>query len=221
MDVDLSDLLTQACSPMVERVEASFVRKKDFYYGWSISGRVATLRICDYMQGAPKEVLGDFGRMIVRRGLNRSWAYPESFIDYVSSNKYILSGRPVFVKRSRNLTRTDAGEHATLSDSVQRLLDSELLEPSDIENSYMSWTRNESYRKLGFCSTMFRVVGISAILDSKDVPDELRDYVVYHECLHLRQRYNPSGRSHNSVFKSWEHRFPEWKKCEGMLIKLR
>ena len=70
---------------------------------------------------------------------------------------------------------------------------------------------------MGFCSTMFRVVGISSRLDSDDVPDFVRDYVVYHECLHLRQGYRPDRRVHDAQFRSWERMFPRWREAESVL----
>ncbi len=131
-----------------------------------------------------------------------------------------MDHRPAYISRSRNLTRTANGEVAYLYDSVQRLMDSSLLSESDIENSYISWTRRDSVRRVGFCSTMFRVVGISSRLDSDDIPDHVRDYVVYHECLHLRQGYRPSHRVHDAEFRSWERSYPGWRESETVLRKL-
>lgn len=92
-----------------------------------------------------------------------------------------------------------------------------LLRPEDIDDSYFSWTRRDNTRKIGFCETMFRVVGISSVLDSPDVSQEALDYVVYHECLHLRQRYRPSGRYHDARFRQWEHLYPGWRGIEDEL----
>ena len=221
MDAELSELLTARCSPLVERVEAEFIRRKDFCYAWRIQNRQARIQISDYLQGAPEDVLVDFGEMVVVRGLKRKWTIPDSFKSFVDSEEFIVSRRPTFIQRSRNLMRTDMGEHSFIPDSVQRLLDSGLLLPSDIENSWFSWTRRDNFRRLGFCSTLFRVVGISSILDSPDIPDDLLDYVVYHECLHLRQGYRPDRRSHDAEFRAWEHAYPGWKGCEDRLRRLR
>ncbi len=220
MPGDLSEMLTERCRQYVDRVDADFVAKKDFYYAWSIGNGSAIVRISDYLRGAPDAVLADFGEMIVRRAKGLTWSEPDSFMSYVTSDEYILTRRPVFIGRSRNLLRTDAGAHAFIPDSVDRLIDVGLLSPSDICNSSFSWTRRDSTRRLGFCSTMFRVVGISSALDSSDVSDILRDYVVYHECLHLRQGYRPSGRVHDMEFRKWEHSFPGWRECEKQLRAL-
>lgn len=158
--------------------------------------------------------------MIALRALGREWSEPESFLAFVRSEGFVSSRRPVFIGRSRNLLRTDVGEARSLPDSVRRLTDSGLLTAGDVENSVMSWTRRDSYRRVGFCSTMFRVVGISLALDSPDLPDSVVDYVVYHECLHLRQGYLPTSRVHDARFRSWEHEYPGWRECEAALRSL-
>jgi hypothetical protein len=157
---------------------------------------------------------------ICLRAKGKKVAAPASFLEYVRDPDFITQNRPTYIRRSKNLTRSDIGTCFALSDSLQRLMDSGLILPSDIENSYISWTRRDSARRLGFCSTMFRVVGISSILDSEDVPDDYRDYVVYHECLHLRQGYRSSGTYHTQVFRNWERMYPGWQSIEAGLRKL-
>ena len=145
---------------------------------------------------------------------------PASFCEYVATDGFVISRRPIYIDRSRNLLRTDIGDHAFIPDSIQRLLDADLLTPEDIRNSWFSWTRRDNLLRLGFCSTLFRVVGISSALDSPEVPDAVRDYVVYHECLHLRQGYRPGGRTHDPEFRRWEHSYLGWKECEIALRTL-
>lgn len=203
-----------------KRVEADFMVRKEFSYSWRASKDSIEIHVSDYLQDAPTEVLSDFCAMVCDRALGRKWAEPQSYLDHVRSDTFIVSHRPTYIKRSRNLLGTGCGETAYLHDSVQRLLDAGLLSSDDISNSYMSWTRRDSVRRVGFCSTMFRVVGISARLDSDDIPDSVRDYVVYHECLHLRQGYRPSRRAHDSEFRGWERAYPGWREAETTLRRL-
>ena len=67
---------------------------------------------------------------------------------------------------------------------------------------------------------MFRVVGISSVLDDPSVPDSVRDFVVYHECLHLRQKFRIPHNAHNALFREYEHRFPDWEGAEDFLTRL-
>lgn len=218
---DASAEIAPLCSDYFHRTVASYVPRKEYFYSWRIDGDTLTLKISDYIEGCPGGVLSDLCEMVCRRARKMDWSESDRYVGYLRSDEFILRNRSEYIRRSRNLIRSDVGEHADLMDSVQRLLDSGMLMPDDIRNSYMSWTNSDSRRRVGFCSTMFRVVGISAALDDPEIPDFVRDYVVYHECLHLRQGYRPSHRHHDGVFRSWEHSFPEWKDAENILRRLR
>ena len=158
--------------------------------------------------------------MVCRRARRRSWREPESFKEYVDRDAFILAKRPIYIHRSRNLLCTEVGEHRTLTDSLDRLLESGLLVPLDIENSYFSWTKRPATRRVGFCNRLMRVVGISKVLDSPDIPEWVLDYVVYHESLHLRQRYT-HGAAHDAEFRKWEHTYPRWVEAEDFLRRLQ
>ena len=212
--------VAQLCRGYFGIVTAEYVKRKEFYYAWRIKGDSIHIQISDYMKGCPEDVLSDMCVMICRRAKGLKWSESEAFLDYVTSDDFILNNRPTYIARSKNIIRSDTGDVHNLSKSVQRLLDSGILEESDITNSYISWTRRDSKRRVGFCSTMFRLVGISAALDSEDVSEHTLDYVVYHECLHLRQGYRPSHRVHDSVFRQWEHTYPGWQDAETALRKL-
>ena len=117
-DAALSGLIAERCARQVDSVEARFVAKKDFYYAWALQGRSATVQISDYLQGAPDVVLADFGEMVVRRALELDWEVPASFTDFVRTDGFVETRRPVFIRRSKNLLRTDAGEFRSIPDSV-------------------------------------------------------------------------------------------------------
>ena len=214
---DISDIVAGACAPYYSDVSASMASRKEYFYSWRVQGGSIGITLSDYLDGAPDEVLCDVAAMVCRRSKRLKWEEPESFLDYVTDPDFIAEYRPLYIRRSRNLTRSDMGENYCLMDSVQRLLDCGLLQPEDIENAYMSWTVRDTTRRLGFCSTMFRVVGISSALDSTMADDDMRDYVVYHECLHLRQRYSGDSRHHDARFRSWERAYPGWKGIEARL----
>ena len=209
-----------AYRPYFREATGDFVARKEFGYSWKVYGSAIEMHVSDYLLGAPDQVLYDFCDMVCRRARGQRCTEPPSYLDHVRSDSFIVDHRPTYIGRSRNLARTGCGETAYLHDSVQRLLDSGLLEDGDVSNSYISWTLRDNVRRVGFCSTMFRVVGISSRLDSDDIPDFVRDYVVYHECLHLRQGYRPSKRVHDSQFRSWERLHPRWRDAESVLRKL-
>ena len=65
------------------------------------------------------------------------------------------------------------------------------------------------------------IVAISSIFDDPKVPEELLDYVVFHECLHLRQGYRPfNRRPHDAEFQRQERMFPRYEEMESQLKSL-
>ncbi|MCQ2070457.1 MAG: M48 family metallopeptidase [archaeon] len=190
--------------------QCRFSHAKDFGWGWSLKGDVLEISVTDYLDSAPDDVLESFCRSIVNYILKKDYGFTDVFLGYIRSDGFILGKRPVFIKRSRNITRNDVGRTRSLYDSVQRLLDAGLLTESDIENTEFTWTVEPGYTRLGTCSQMFRVVTISSVLDDADVPERLLDYVVYHECMHLRQGCTPFTHvHHDAVFHRYMKRFPD------------
>ena len=216
---DLGPIVAGSCRPMYGSVTAEWNSRKEFTYQWRRSGDSIHITIPDYLDTAPDDVLREFVAFVCRKSRGSQEGFPADVRRYLMSDGYITGKRPVYLSRSRNLAMTSAGDNYDLCDSVQRLLDSGLLVEADVDNAYISWTLRDSVRRVGFCSTMFRVVGVSARLDSPDLADCVRDYVVYHECLHLRQG-RMGARGHDPVFRAWERSFPGWRDIERTLSGL-
>lgn len=216
---DLSAALECACRRPYSTVTAEWNSRKDFTYQWRRQGDSVHMTLPDYLDTAPDPVLSEFIGFVCRRSAGSREGFPALVTDHVSSDTFILEKRPIYISRSRNLARTSMGVHADLCESVQRLLDGSLLTDGDVDNSYISWTVRGGVRRVGFCSPMFRVVGVSSRLDSSDVTDVMRDYVVYHECLHLRQG-RMGKRGHDAQFRGWERSYPGWQDIEKRLSSL-
>lgn len=200
---------------------ASFCRAKEFQASWKRSGNRVDIRVSDYLIDAPDEVIADFSQAVVGAVVNKKPAYGRTYLDWVRSDEYINSKRKIYLRRSRNLTGSPEGNERDLIGSLDRLLDSGLLDPAGIGNSFFSWTKTSNVRKLGFCSPMMRVVGISSVLDDASVPEFVLDYVVYHESLHLAQGYRPGQRPHSKKFKTDEKKYPRYEEAESYLKSIR
>ncbi|MCL1978633.1 MAG: hypothetical protein FWG60_00515 [Methanomassiliicoccaceae archaeon] len=224
--VQTNGRLFEIVSPIVsdhglELRSASFFGPKEFQASWKRSGDCIDVKISDYLSDAPDEVVRDFSGTVIRTIVNRRPTYGRTYLEWVTSDEYICSKRKIYLRRSRNLTGSPEGNERTLIDSLDRLLDSGLLDPAGIDNSFFSWTRTPNMRKIGYCSPMMRVVGVSSALDDVSVPEFVLDYVVYHESLHLAQGYRPGQRAHDKRFRADERRYPEYEKAEGYLRSLR
>jgi len=201
----------------VELRAASFCGAKEFQASWKRSGNCIDVMISDYLIDAPEDVIADFSQTVIGTIANRRPTYGKTYLDWVRSDGYINSKRKIYLRRSRNLTGSPQGNERDLIESLDRLLDSRLLEPDSISNSFFSWTKMSSVRRFGFCSPMMRVVGISCTLDDASVPEFVLDYVVYHESLHLAQGYQPGRRPHSKEFRANERKYPKHEEAETYL----
>lgn len=189
--------------------KATFVATKDFNIAWNASRYTLSMTVSDYLDDAPGEVIREFLRGALTYIYGGKHVFGKKYLDYIKSDEFILRKRPIFYKRSRNIARTDVGRYRNLFDSVDRLLDRGLLDESDIDNTVFSWSKTVNTTRLGYCAQMFRVVVISAVFDDDSIPERYLDYVVYHECLHLRQGYRPFDRHpHDSEFHRQESLYP-------------
>ena len=218
--------LFELISPIVsgnglELRTAAFFGPKEFQASWKRSGNCIDIMISDYLVDAPDAVIQDFSSTVIGTITDRRPAYGDTHLDWVRSDRYINDKRRIYLRRSRNLTGSHTGNERDLTDSLDRLLDSGLLVPDGIDNSFFSWTKLPNVRKLGFCSPMMRVVGISSVFDDVSVPEFVLDYVVYHESLHLTQGYRPGQRAHSKKFRADEKKYPRYDEAESYLRSLR
>jgi len=200
---------------------ASFCRAKEFHASWRKTGDRIEIVLSDYLIDAPEGVITDFSRTVIGIIANKKPSYGETYLEWVRSDEYINSKRKIYLKRSRNLTGSPEGNERDIIGSLERLLDSGLLDPAGLDNSFFSWTRIPNVRRLGFCSPMMRVVGVSCVLDDVSVPEFVLDYVVYHESLHLAQGYRPGQRPHTKKFRADEKKYPKYEEAESYLRSLR
>ncbi len=198
--------------------EAHFTAFKEMNFRWGIKGNEVVYKVSDYLDDAPDEVLEEFVKSSLTYIFGGRHVWSQRYRDYCSSDDFILRKRPVYYKRARRLIRTDVGTYRNIFDAVQRLLDRGLLTLKDIDNTLFTWTEDPTFTRLGFCTQMFRIVVISRVFDNPDVPEELFDFVVYHECMHLRQGYRPFDRNpHDAAFKASMHLYPDWRELDKRL----
>jgi len=220
-DERLFDILSPiAASRNIAIESASFYGFKEFQASWRKNDDKMIIRFSDYLIDAPDDVLKDFSKTVIGTIEKKRPSYGKTYLEWVTSEEFINSKRKIYLRRSRNLTGSPEGNERTIIDSLDRLLDTSLLEPGSIDNSIFSWTKNPNIRKFGYCSPMMRVVGVSCVLDDLNVPEFVFDYVVYHESLHLMQGYRPGHRAHSKDFRECERLFPKYEEAERYLKTL-
>jgi predicted metal-dependent hydrolase len=76
-------------------------------------------------------------------------------------------------------------------------------------------------KRVGYCSVLMKVIVISSVLDSQEIPKFVVDYVLYHELTHLNKGFDPFGQKHGIDFLALEHIFPMHSEANEWLKRLK
>lgn len=202
-----------------DRIGAEYVAYRDFKVKWTRSYKWADFQVSDYLADAPECVLEDLAETLFSRitgGEDR--AYGPELTGFITSAKFREDKQPIYVRRSRNITRSPDGEHKSLADSLQRLKDMGLV--SENAEPYLTWTKDELTSLVGFCSTLMDVIVISSALDTDAVEDYVLDYALYHQCLVIRDGWVNFNKGVPFDFRAEEKKFPKWKEAEEFISRM-
>jgi len=201
-------------------VSADFESFKEFKVKWRRSCGWIEFAASDYMKDAPEEVLKGIAETIFSRITKRERRkYSDIMLEWLTSKEFVRNKQPIYLKRSRNLTGTHVGEHIDLNESYQRLIDMGLV--SYDEDLVISWTRQPNVKRVGYCSTLMKVIAISSVFDTKEIPQFVSDFILYHEIIHLNKGFDPFNQKHDTDFRELERLYPRREEAEGWLKRLR
>ena len=201
-----------------DNVDAEFVAFKELKIKWQRSYGKAEFKVSDYLSDAPADILDDIAKTLFSKISGSDAEYPDAMNDWMTSREFLEEKQPVYLRRSRNLTRTMRGDHRNLEDSYERLIKSGMIKHDP--DVHISWTRDPNVRRVGYCSVLMKVVAISSIFDSTTIPEFVLDYVLYHEFIHIEAGFNPFGRKHGPEFTKRERQYPQYEEAEDWLKRL-
>lgn len=201
-----------------DTVKAEYIVLKDFKIRWQRSYRWVDFRVPDYLDTAPDDVIAALADTLFQRIVGKGDGISQTFVDWVTDPEFCHQKQGLYLQRSTNLTGSVAGQHKNLRDSYDRLIGAGLV-PYDPDIAF-SWTKNPVTRKVAKCSVLMKVVYISSILDSDEVPDYVLDYCMYHELCHLFLGYDPLGIAHNDSFAMLDQKFPTRIEAQVWLRKM-
>lgn len=200
-------------------VEARFYPFKELKSSWQRNRWKVAFRISDYLSGCDEEILLSYADALFDRiGGCKRVQYSQRVMDWLKSQEFIDRNRPLYLERSRNLSLSDEGEVHHLATAMDRLRRRGLVE--DAEDVYLTWTRGDNRKRVGHCSVLMKVIAVSSALDSKDVPDFVPEYVLYHELIHLESGRETLSPRHGPEFRRRERRYPQWQEAEAWLRKV-
>ncbi|MDR3074628.1 MAG: hypothetical protein LBU30_01150 [Candidatus Methanoplasma sp.] len=205
-----------------DKVEAEFVAFKEFKVRWQRSYKWADFKVSDYLADAPPEVIGGLCNSLFSKITGDEEGYSEEMCRWMTAPEFSEHKQQVYLKRSRNLTRSAKGEVRDLESSYDRLAEAGLVEKDPA--IHLTWTRESNVRKVGQCSVLMKVISISSVLDSEMIPEFVLDYCLYHELCHLIIGFDPSAKRHGEEFSELEAKYPrrdeagEWLKQLSMYL---
>ncbi|MDD4185290.1 MAG: hypothetical protein PHX75_01435 [Candidatus Methanomethylophilaceae archaeon] len=202
-----------------DNVDAEFVAFREFKVRWQRSYKWASFKVSDYMMDAPGEVIEALARTLFGKIAGKEDVpYSEEMIAWSTSKDFVKYKQPVYLRRSRGLTRSPKGVVRDLEDSMSRLVDAGLAEADP--DLVLTWMKEKNLRKVGYCSVLMKVIVISPAFDNAEVPEFVLDYVVYHEYLHASGGMKVFGRPHDLDFREDEVKFPRYREAEEWLNRL-
>ena len=201
-----------------DTVTAEYMAFKDFKVRWQRSYRWADFKVSDYLMDAPAGVIRGLCKSLYSRITGSGdESYSEETCAWVTSPDFVKDKQSVYLKRSRNISKTVVGAVKDLSASYDRLIEMGLV--NDDPSVYISWS-DSSPRKVGTCSVLMKVITVSRVLDTNEIPDFVLDYCLYHEMCHLLIGFDPTGDRHSEKFIALEAKHPRQADAEEWLNKL-
>ena len=202
-----------------DKVGAEFVAYRDFKVRWTRSYKWADFQVSDYLMDAPDKVIDGLAETLFSRiAGSESKPYTSEMTDWITSDEFTRNKQPIYVRRSRNITRSSVGRSKDLKDSLERLKALGIVDEGS--NPYLTWSREELAHTVGYSSTLMDTIVISSIFDSDTIPDHVLDFVLYHEYLITREGWVNFGKGEDFDICEEEKKFPQWKEAENWIRKL-
>lgn len=180
------------------------------------------IRVSDTFKDAPKDVLISLARILLAK-LKKTPVNPEDekkYQAYVTSEKMQKSASTILKSRSRPWKKI-RGKYKNLNKSFKRVNNTYF--NGKMKKPVLTWSTRRARRMLGKYDVDQDTVIISPILDSPHTPDELLDFIMYHELLHKKHGIivkKNRRRIHTPEFKKDEKKFKDYKKMKILMRKL-
>jgi hypothetical protein len=202
-----------------DSVEAEYVAFREFKVRWQRSYKWAEFKVSDYISDAPPEVTEALARSLFSKIVGGDMIpYSDDMCQWVLSDDFVRAKQPVYLRRSRGITKSDLGKFKDLGASMARLQEMGLAERTP--DTVLTWTRDNLMRKVGYCSSIMKVIVVSSIFDDDNVPDFVMDYALYHEYLVMNEGRGKLGNYERSDTVAMERLFPRYREAEDWLNRL-
>lgn len=219
-----NDVLTEAFKEAAEKygyddVTAEFVAFKDFKVKWSRSYRWARFFVSDYLMDAPREILVSVADTLFSKICgDMNSGYADEVTAWLTSDTFVESKQPIYVRRMRGLSLTTAGEQWDLSDSYERLVSSGLVERDP--RLFIGWNFRSRRGCVGNSSVLMRTISMSVSLDTNRISRDAVDYALYSQVCHIALGFRPERSVYCPEYDDMLNLYPDRRKWEDELISV-
>ncbi|MBU7045476.1 MAG: M48 family metallopeptidase [Theionarchaea archaeon] len=185
------------------------------------NGRIY-MRISDVLHDAPDEVLLSLGRILLAK-LNKKRINQKDrtrYYEYVTSRSVQERASHITAPRKRRIKIIE-GQYRNLNKSFERV--NREYFSGFMEKPVVTWSLKRAKRTLGRYDPERDIVFISRILDSPKIPEELLDFIMYHELLHKKHGIKTEKKRrkiHTGEFRKDEKKFRNYEKMKELMENL-
>jgi SprT-like family len=189
----------------------------------NLRGNRARVRISDVLKEAPPIVLEALAEILLAQLFRRqaSEEARECYLAYVFEPAVRRRIDETRCKRGRLRLLPAQGKHFDLGEIFARL--NERFFKQELTCSRIGWSARHSRSVLGHYDPAHKTITISRSLDSPAVPDDVVEYLVFHEMLHIRfplERHGSRRVMHSRAFRVAEKSYPDYRRVRDRLKKI-
>lgn len=201
-------------SPKTE-MHINIKNKKSLRHTISLKNNTLTVTISGHIISAPYEAVYALAVILIskiyRKKIDK--IYRANYSKFIETLNY--------QSRLNRIEYQPVGKYYDLSEIFKEVNDEYFSGRHEVEN--IGWSKNKSYRRLGFFDARRDLLVISCIFDNRKVSREVVAFLVYHELLHKEfpvVKKNGRQKIHTSEFRAMERKFRGFDSIQQTLKKL-
>ncbi len=198
-------------------LRVSFYKYKNISHTIRLRNGVIFVRISDKLLNAPDETIQAIGYILFDKLFRRKTRKEIRHLYRNYINQYIVPDLPS-IEHKVSSAYSSLGKYYNLDNIFDKV--NQQYFNSSVKKPILGWSLNHSKQRLGFYDHSRNLLVISRIFDKKRIPDYVREFLMYHEMLHIVipvQKKNGRRSIHPIHFVQKEKCFREYDQVQKWL----
>lgn len=211
---------SQYFSKKSKDIQARFHPYRSLRHTIEWNHKYTIIKVSQYLKNAPLNILEDLAIILYSKiyKVKPDRKIRESYNNYAAKISEDLPKRKKAIPKGYS----PQGKYFNLETIFGKL--NSLYFSNELSVKYLGWSKNRSFTRLGYFDKERDLLVISQIFDSRKVPLNVLEYLVYHEMLHIfipTTKKNERRIIHSKAFKEQEKKFPEYSYIQNWIKKKR